>query len=471
MTAKPTIRTRFAPSPTGDLHLGSVRTALFSWLYARSLGGNFVLRIEDTDQARSTQASVDSILEGMAWLGLDYDEGPFYQMQRMDRYQALLAELLEKDLAYRCDCSQERLDNLREKAREAGDKPRYDGHCAHRGLTANHNTLTVIRFRNPSEGAVTFNDAVRGEITVSNAELDDLIIARSDGTPTYNFTVVVDDWDMQITHVVRGDDHINNTPRQINLFHALGATPPIFAHVPMILGKDGKRLSKRHAATNVLSYRDTGYLPEALLNGLARLGWSHGDQELFSRDELIQLFSLDTINNAPAVFNEEKLDSLNQHYLQSLDPQRIAPLLADQLRALDLNPDNRTDLATLIQAQSSRCHTLQEMAEKSRYFFEDTVIFDEDAKEKHLTESIKPILKELADDFSKLSEWTAESIKATIKAYIKKHELGFGKVAQPLRVALTGNTMSPSIDITMQLIGKERCLLRLGRATHSCQSA
>jgi len=470
MAPKP-IRTRFAPSPTGDLHLGSVRTALFSWLYARSLGGSFVLRIEDTDQARSTQASVDSILEGMAWLGLDHDEGPFYQMQRMDRYQTLIDELLEKDLAYRCDCSQERLDNLREKAREAGDKPRYDGHCAERGLTSDHDSPTVIRFRNPKEGSVTFDDAVRGKITVNNAELDDLIIARSDGTPTYNFTVVVDDWDMQITHVVRGDDHINNTPRQINLFHALGATPPIFAHVPMILGKDGKRLSKRHAATNVLAYRDAGYLPEALLNGLARLGWSHGDQELFSRDELIALFSLDTINKAPAVFNEEKLDSLNQHYLQTLDPQRIAPLLADQLRALNLDPDNGTDLATLIQAQSSRCHTLKEMAEKSRYFFEDNVTFDEEAKDKHLTESIKPILKELADDFSLLSEWTAESIKAVIKTCTKKHELGFGKVAQPLRVALTGNTMSPSIDITMQLIGKERCLSRLRDATQSCQSA
>lgn len=465
MTPKPTIRTRFAPSPTGDLHLGSVRTALFSWLYARSLGGSFVLRIEDTDQARSTQASVDSILEGMAWLGLDHDEGPFYQMQRMDRYEALINELLEKDLAYRCDCSQERLDDLREKAREAGDKPRYDGHCADRGLTTDHDTPTVIRFRNPKEGSVTFDDAVRGTITVKNAELDDLIIARSDGTPTYNFTVVVDDWDMQITHVIRGDDHINNTPRQINLFHALGTTPPIFAHVPMILGKDGKRLSKRHAATNVLAYRDAGYLPEALLNGLARLGWSHGDQELFTRDELIALFSLDSINKAPAVFNEEKLDSLNQHYLQTLDPQGIAPLLAEQLRALALDPDNGTDLATLIEAQSSRCHTLQDMAEKSRYFFENTVTFDEAAKEKHLTDSIKPIIKELANDLSKLPEWTAESIKATIKACTKKHDLGFGKVAQPLRVALTGNTMSPSIDITMQLIGKERCLDRLKAET------
>ncbi len=420
-----------------------------------------MLRIEDTDVERSTQASVDNILEGMSWLGLDYDEGPFYQMQRMDHYQTVLNELLDKNLAYRCDCTPERLTDLREKARESGDKPRYDGHCQHRNLSKDHSLPTVIRFRNPTDGDVSFTDSVRGPITVKNEELDDLIIARSDGTPTYNFTVVIDDRDMEISHVIRGDDHINNTPRQINLFQALGATPPIYAHVPMILGKDGKRLSKRHAATNVLSYRDAGYLPEALLNDLARLGWSHGDQEIFSRDELIQLFSLDTINKAGAVFNEEKLDWFNQHYLQTLPAKNLAPLLEEQLNALLISTDKGPALEDVLKAQASRCKTLKEMAEKSKYFYDDSLSFDEEAVKKHLTSAVFPAFTDLCLSLKDLSPWTPETIKQALKTCAGTHSLSFGKLAQPLRVALSGNTISPSIDLTIQLIGRERCIKRL----------
>jgi glutamyl-tRNA synthetase len=322
MNTQQTIRTRFAPSPTGYLHIGGARTALFSWLFARRHGGAFILRIEDTDLERSTPESIQAIIDGMAWLNLDYDEGPFYQMQRMDRYREVIQQLLDGGHAYRCYCSKERLDQLREAQMVDKQKPRYDG-CCRDAQPNDSNAPHVIRFRNPLEGDVVFDDQVFGPIAVSNAELDDLIIARTDGTPTYNFTVVVDDWDMQITHVIRGTDHINNTPRQINILKALGAEVPQYAHVPMILGEDGKRLSKRHGAVSVLQYRDEGFLPEAVLNYLVRLGWSHGDQEVFSREEMMQLFDLEHVNKSPAAVNTEKLAWLNQHYLKEAEPASL----------------------------------------------------------------------------------------------------------------------------------------------------
>ncbi|MEM8685318.1 MAG: glutamate--tRNA ligase, partial [Pseudomonadota bacterium] len=322
-----TVRTRFAPSPTGVLHIGGVRTALFCYLYARRHGGEFILRIEDTDRERSTQASVDAILEGMNWLGLDHDEGPYFQMQRFDRYRQVLDEWLESGHAYYCYCTREELDAMREQQRAAGLKPRYDGRWRDKS-ERREGVDPVIRFRNPIEGQVVFNDAVRGMVAVDNDELDDLIIARSDGTPTYNFTVIVDDADMAISHVIRGDDHLSNTPRQINMFTALGAEPPSYAHVPMILGADGSRLSKRHGAVNVIDYREKGFLPEALLNYLVRLGWSHGDQEIFSMDEMIALFDLKDVNAAASTFNPEKLEWLNQHYIQHANTDRLEHLLA-----------------------------------------------------------------------------------------------------------------------------------------------
>jgi len=318
------VKTRFAPSPTGYLHVGGARTALFSWLYARKHGGQFVLRIEDTDLERSNQESVDAILEGMQWLDLDYDEGPFYQTKRFDRYNEVIDQLIEKGMAYRCSCSKERLDNLREEQMAAKQKPRYDGHCRHADVSADE--PHVIRFLNPTEGSVKFKDLVKGDIEVSNNELDDLIIRRTDGSPTYNLTVVVDDHDMEITQVIRGDDHINNTPRQINMYQAMGWSEPEFAHLPMILGDDGARLSKRHGAVSVMQYADEGYLPEGLLNYLVRLGWSHGDQELFSREEMIQLFELTNVNRAPSAFNTEKLNWLNAHYIKEASPADLAPL-------------------------------------------------------------------------------------------------------------------------------------------------
>ena len=396
-----TIRTRFAPSPTGYLHIGGARTALFSWLFARRHGGTFILRIEDTDLERSTPESVQAIMDGMAWLNLDYDEGPFYQMQRMDRYGEVLQQLLAEGHAYRCYCSKERLEQLRTDQQAAKQKPRYDGHCRHlnsQDVSAPH----VIRFKNPEEGEVTFDDLVRGPITISNDELDDLIIARTDGTPTYNFTVVVDDFDMQITHVIRGDDHINNTPRQINILKALNATLPLYAHVPMILGGDGKRLSKRHGAVSVMQYKEDGYLPDALLNYLLRLGWSHGDQEVFSRDEMIALFDLEHINHAPAAFNEDKLQWLNQHYIKTDTPSSLSDLFSYQLDLLDINYDD-SSLAGIIAAQAERCKTLREMAEKSRYFFEDFEQYDEKAAQKNLTADSVDALQDVHDQIVMLN--------------------------------------------------------------------
>jgi glutamyl-tRNA synthetase len=457
-----TVRTRFAPSPTGFLHIGGARLALYCWLFARAHNGAFILRIEDTDLERSTPEAVTAILDGMQWLGLDYDEGPFFQTQRMQRYQTVIQQLLDENKAYRCYCSKERLEQLREQQVANKQKPRYDGHC--RNLVAELNQPFVVRFKNPQSGAVTFDDQVRGKITVQNSELDDLIIARSDGTPTYNFTVVVDDLDMKITHVIRGDDHINNTPRQINILTALGAVPQIYAHAPMILGADGKRLSKRHGAVSVLQYRDEGYLPEALLNYLVRLGWSYGDQEIFSIDEMIAHFKLTDINRAPSTFNPEKLLWLNQHYLKTTAPEKIIKPLTWQLQRLNIDSTNGPELIEIITAQRERVKTLVEMAERSRFFFEDFQHYDEKVAQKELTAESLPILKTLHEQLQNLPNWNKDAMHANLVKIAEDANVKIGKIAQPLRVATTGSNVSPPIDITLQLLGKEKTLTRITRA-------
>ncbi len=454
------VRTRFAPSPTGYLHIGGARTALFCWLFAKKNQGTFILRIEDTDLERSTPESVEAILEAMDWLDLDYQEGPFYQTRRFTRYAQVIQQLLEKGDAYRCYCSKERLETLREQQLAQKEKPRYDGHCRHLSTPPQAEQPFVVRFRNPLEGEVTFTDAIRGPLSFSNSELDDLIIARTDGSPTYNFTVVVDDWDMGITHVIRGDDHINNTPRQINILQALGAQLPIYAHVPMILGADGKRLSKRHGAVSVMQYREEGYLPEALLNYLVRLGWSHGDQEIFSRKELVELFDLHDINRAPAALNPEKLLWLNQHYLKTLDPTYLSMQLTWYMDRLKIDTKQGPSLAMLLSAQGERCKTLLEIAEKSRFFYEDPV-YDEQATQKNLTRETAPVLQFLLEKFQQQIDWQKEALHAAVQEAAEALQLGLGKIAQPLRVAITGGTVSPPIDITLELLGKEKVLKRL----------
>lgn len=458
-----TNRTRFAPSPTGYLHVGGARTALYCWLYAKNHNGTFILRIEDTDRERSTQEAVDAILEGMEWLGLDYNEGPFFQTKRFDRYNAVAQQLLDQGLAYRCYCSKERLEKLREDLTAANEKPRYDGHC--RDLTDGDPTQPhVIRFKNPVNGVVKFHDHVRGEVIVANSELDDLIIMRSDGTPTYNFTVVVDDADMSIDIVIRGEDHISNTPRQINILQAIGAKIPQYAHIPMILGSDGKRLSKRHGAVSVLQYRDDGYLPQALINYLVRLGWSHGDQEIFNTEEMIATFSLDHVSKSPAAFNPEKLNWLNQHYMKSLPPAEVARHLEWQMQRMGIDYSKGPSLEKIVTTLCERVKTTVEMAEKSRYFFVDMVVLDPDAAAQHLTAAVYEILQYVYDQLLDLEDWQAAQIHAVIAKTVEHFKIGMGKLAQPLRVAVTGNTNSPSIDLTLELIGKNRTLQRLQAA-------
>lgn len=454
------IRTRFAPSPTGFLHVGGARTALFAWLYARHHGGTFILRIEDTDTERSTQESIHAILDGLAWLNLNYDEGPFFQTQRMDRYHAIIQQLLASGHAYRCVCSKERLEKLRAEQTAQQIKPRYDGCCRDLNIQNTHESF-VVRFKNPMSGAVVFDDLIRGTISVNNTELDDLIIARADGSPMYNFCVVVDDFDMNITDVIRGDDHINNTPRQINMLRALGVPIPRYAHVPMILGSDGKRLSKRHGAVSVLQFQEEGYLPEALLNYLVRLGWSYGDQEIFSREEMIQHFDIHKVNRSPAMFNVEKLNWLNQHYLKTQDVNNIEPLLADQLKKLNIDYSHGPSLSSMVQLQAERVKTLKEMAECSRYFFEPVTHYDEAALKKNMTSDVLPALSLLKTKLAELMDWQKEDIHTVILSVATELNLKMGKVAQPLRIAVTGGTVSPSIDITLQLIGKEAVLTRL----------
>lgn len=453
------IRTRFAPSPTGFLHVGGVRTALFSWLYAKHLKGEFLLRIEDTDRERSTKASVQAILDGLEWLGLDYDLGPFYQTERYSRYQEIVEQLLTEGKAYYCNCSKERLEKLRESQMAAKEKPRYDGHCRNKQLAKD--SSHVVRFKNPTTGTVHFDDQVYGNIHIDNDQLDDLIIIRSDGHPTYNFAVVIDDFDMGITHVIRGDDHINNTPRQINLFKALNATIPVFAHLPMILGADGKRLSKRHGAVSVLQFKEEGYLPHALLNYLVRLGWSSGDKEIFSVEEMIQLFDLKHISRGASSFNYEKLVWLNQHYQKSDSPKEVAKVLRTYFDAADININNGPDLAEVVVVQAERCKTIVEMRDKSLYFYQDEIEYDENAFKKHLRPVVLEPLKRLFNFFENLSAWEKESLQECINSVCTEFNINMGKLAQPLRVAITGSGMSPSIDSTLYLIGKQRVLNRL----------
>lgn len=455
--------TRFAPSPTGFLHIGGARTALYSWLYARHQQGKFILRIEDTDTERSTQESVQAILDGMAWLNLGYDEGPFYQTRRFERYKEVIDQLLKEGKAYRCYCSKERLEDLRNEQMAKKEKPRYDGLCRHRQDQPEGSF--VIRFKNPEEGAVEFEDQIRGKLVFSNQELDDLIIARSEGTPTYNFTVVVDDWDMQITHVIRGDDHINNTPRQINILRALNATPPVYAHLPMILGPDGKRLSKRDGAASVMDYRDAGILPEALLNYLVRLGWSYGDQEIFSIDEMVKCFDLRSINNSPAALNPEKLLWLNQYYLKTKDPEEVAKSLLWYMEKEGLDVRKGPPLAEIVKAQRERVKTLKEMAERSRFFYADLEP-NEEFKAEVPAELTIP-LTAIRDQLKGLSSWSQEGIHEVINAVAEQHQLKLGKLAQPLRLAITGGTVSPPIDVTLFLVGQERVANRLSQVLQS----
>ncbi len=458
-----TTRTRFAPSPTGFLHVGGARTALYCWLQARHEQGDFILRIEDTDLERSTPESVQAILDGMDWLELDYDEGPFYQTKRFDRYAEVVDQLLAEGKAYHCWCSKERIEKLREKQMEEGIKPRYDGKCRDGGEPV-PGVKPVVRFRNPREGHVRFDDRVRGPIAISNDELDDLVIARPDGSPTYNFTVVVDDWDMKVTLVIRGDDHINNTPRQINIYEALGAKPPEFAHVPMILGDDGARLSKRHGAVSVLQYREMGYLPHALNNYLVRLGWSHGDQEVFSRQEMIDLFSIDGVNRKAAAFDYDKLNWLNQHWMKTLPPADVAPHLAWQFEHLGIDASQGPALEDLVTVQADRVKTLKEMAEQSRMFYEDFDSFDAGAAKKHLRPVAEAPLRAIREALRDLQSWTPASLDDAVRGVAAELEVGMGKVAQPLRVALAGSGVSPSIDKTLWLVGQERSLARITKA-------
>lgn len=465
------VRTRFAPSPTGYLHIGGARTALFSWLYARKMGGDFILRIEDTDLERSTQASVDAIMQGMEWLGLDFDEGPFYQTQRFDRYKEVLQQLLDNGQAYYCYCSRQELDELREQQMANKQKPRYDGRWRDSDAAPPEGIKPVVRFKNPLDGVVEFHDQVRGKITVSNKELDDLIIARSDGTPTYNFTVVVDDMDMGITDVIRGDDHINNTPRQINIMRALGFEPPRFAHVPMILGPDGQRLSKRHGAVGVMQYRDDGFTPQALLNYLVRLGWSHGDQEVFSKAEMVELFSLDAINRAPSAINQEKLLWLSQYYLKHLPAEEIAEQLQWHVQHQQLDLSNGPELADVVVAQRERARTLADLVASSRYFYEDVTEYDEKAVKKQFKAATAAYLGTVHDQLSGLAEWTDEAIHGAIQAACEELGVNLGKVGPAIRIAVTGSGSSPSLEITLRLIGRERSLQRIQRAVNFIQKS
>jgi glutamyl-tRNA synthetase len=445
------------------LHIGGVRTALFCWLYARRHGGTFILRIEDTDRERSTPEALTAILDGMAWLGLDHDEGPFYQTQRMDRYKEVIDQFVREGKAYHCYCSKEALDEMRAAQTARKEKPRYDGRCRHR-TAPEPGVSPVVRFRNPDEGQVVVNDVVHGPITFDSSELDDLIIARSDGTPTYNFCVVVDDYDMRVTHVIRGDDHINNTPRQINMLKALGVEPPLYAHVPMILGPDGAKLSKRHGAVSVLQYRDDGFLPEALLNYLGRLGWSHGDQEIFTLDEMTRLFDIHDVNKSASALNVDKMLWTNQQHMLRSTPEHLARYLAPQLEALGLPVDDMAKVAAVAKAQQERAKTLKEMAANSVFFFRDVLEYDPKAAAKNLTPETAPTLQASRNKLAGLAEWRAPAIHTAIMAVAAEQGVGLGKVAQPIRVAVAGGTVSPPIDVTLEILGLQTTLERLDRA-------
>jgi glutamyl-tRNA synthetase len=458
------VKTRFAPSPTGYLHIGGARTALFSWLYARRHGGPFVLRIEDTDLERSTPEAVNAILEGMNWLGLDYDEGPFYQTQRFDRYREVLQGLLREGQAYYCYCTREELEALRGEQMIHKEKPRYDRRYRDYQGPPREGVEPVVRFKNPLNGEVVVTDLIRGNIVFQNAELDDLIIARADGAPTYNFCVVVDDMDMGITHVIRGDDHINNTPRQINILRALGAPVPFYGHVPMILAPDGQKLSKRHGAASVMEYRDLGYLPEAVLNYLVRLGWSHGDQEIFSLDEMIELFDLGGCNKAPSAINPSKLIWLNKHYLKTLDPGHVARHLSWHIGQLGIDPSRGPHLTEVVKAFAERSDTLQDMAQAALFLYQDFADYDPKAASKNLNAAAETPLRQVREALAALPEWRAAPIHEAVKGVAAAGGLALGKVAQPLRVAVSGTAVSPPIDVTLELLGRAKTLARIERA-------
>ena len=458
------MKTRFAPSPTGLLHIGGARTALFSWLHAKKNNGTFVLRIEDTDLERSTPESVAAILEGMQWLGLDYDEGPYYQTQRFDRYEEIIQQLLDQGDAYYCYCSKEEIDALREQQMANKEKPRYNGKC--RDSAAEQEGMNrVVRFRNPEAGEVVLDDLVKGKIVVANKELDDLIIARTDGSPTYNLTVVVDDMDMGITDVIRGDDHVNNTPRQMNILKALDAELPRYAYLPMILGDDGARLSKRHGAVGVMQFRDDGYLPEALLNYIVRLGWSYGDQEVFTLEQMIELFDISKVNVSASAFNTEKLTWLNHQYIMNSEPELVAEHLEwhMQQRGIDAATQGPA-LVDIVIAQRERSKTLVEMADASVYFYQDFNEYDEKAAKKNFKQGTDEVLQALLDAFKSVSEWQGSDLHDIVLQTAEQLELKLGKVAQPLRVAVCGTGMSPSIDVTLALLGRDKTLSRIQQA-------
>jgi glutamyl-tRNA synthetase len=465
MTAPTPIRTRFAPSPTGYLHVGGARTALFSWAFARHFGGTFVLRVEDTDLERSTPQAVQAILDGMSWLGLQHDEGPFYQMQRMDRYREVLAGMLAAGTAYHCYSSPAEVEEMRERQRASGDKPRYDGTwrpLEGKTLPAIPAERTpVIRFKNPIDGEVSWNDLVKGQITISNRELDDLVIARPDGTPTYNFCVAVDDWDMQITHVIRGDDHVNNTPRQINILNALGASLPHYGHVPMILGTDGQKLSKRRDAVSVMDYCDKGFLPEAMLNYLARLGWSHGDDEVFSMEQMCSWFDLTHLSISPAQFNPEKLAWINNHYIKAADNHRLAALVRPHMLTLGAQFNQAPELDAVIALMKERANTTLELAQASMLFYREPQA-DPELRKVHITDAVTPAVLAYAKAINTV-EWSKPALAAMMKEILAEFSLKMPQLAMPLRLLLTGQLQTPAIDAVVELFGREVVLARLAK--------
>lgn len=456
-----TVRTRFAPSPTGYLHIGGARTALFNWLFARHHRGRFVLRIEDTDVARSTEESIKAILDGMEWLGLDWDEGPYFQSKRFEIYRKHVDILLAKKLAYRCYCTPEELEERRRKAIQKGYPPRYDGRC--RNIKDAPDMPFAVRFMVP-EGTTTVEDLIRGRVSFDNEQLEDFVILRSDGTPTYNLCVVVDDAEMEISHVIRGDDHLNNTPKQILLYRALGYPIPFFAHLPMILGQDKTRLSKRHGATSVMAYKEMGYLPHALVNYLARLGWSYGDQEVFSRDELIEKFSLENVGRSSGIFNPEKLLWLNQHYIKNTSNEELAELMVPFLKTLGVDPSGDERLPRIVGTLKERAKTLKEMAEASLFYFKDEVNYDTSAVRKFLTPDRIELFELLVERLSGVEPFTEEGIEGAFRSILDEKGIKLKRLAQPVRVAITGRTVSPGIFETIGALGKERTISRLKRA-------
>ena len=456
------VRSRYAPSPTGNQHLGSARTALFAWAYARHCGGKFILRIEDTDVARSTPAAVQAVFDAMAWLGLDYDEGPFFQMQRMDRYREVIAGMLAAGQVYRCYMPGAELDALRAEQMARGEKPRYDGRWRPEnsaGRTPPPDVTPVLRFRNPDAGVVAWDDGVKGRIEFANTELDDLVIARQDGTPTYNFCVVVDDIDMRITHVIRGDDHVNNTPRQINIFRALGAEPPAYAHVPTVLGEDGAKLSKRHGAMNVMEYEAQGYLPEALVNFLARIGWGHGDEEIFTREQLVQWFDLPGISPAPSRFNADKLKWVNQEHMKRLPEAELGRRLVPFLARAGLDPAAGPDAGAVATLLRDRAATLVEMADAAHYFYAAPAVAAEKLGE-HLTAAVRPAVVDLQSEFAGI-DWTREALMAALKAAAARHGLKPPQVMMALRMLVAGTTSTPAIDAVLALLGRDATRARM----------